>query len=366
MRTVIGITGKIGAGKTTIVEYLASSSFVDVFDCDEEVREIYDDPNIQAKLIGAFGTTNRDEIRELLIKEQDLTKLEASREIFADVINTRFTQWVSGRKGIIVVDAPLLFENAMDVLCDITIQLSAPANIRRDRVMDRSPTTAGLFGLLNALQLSDEVREMQADHTIHTYPPLTHVYAELNKIINPLLPTVAIYAGSFDPVTRGHVDIIEKASAMFDILVVAVGINPDKTHTLDSKMRMELVDEETQHIHNIRIECYSDTLLAAARRTGATYIVRGIRNEADVINEISMSGIHNAADPTIQTIFIPADPKYQYVSSSAAKVLLQSHRSNDPIGVVDVSWMISDNVKHKLMAQQIHDYNNRNSVTTLT
>lgn len=366
MKTIIGITGKIGAGKSTIVKYLASNPAVDVFDCDEEVREIYDDPDIVQKLQHAFGTSNRKEICDILIEKQDVNQLQILKDIFADVINTRFLQWVHQRKGIIVIDAPLLFENDMDLLCDITIQISVPQHIRKDRTFDRTDSMNALFQMMDVFQMNEETREQRADYVVDNYNPIELSLLKVNTIIGPLLPKIAIYAGSFDPITKGHVDIIEKAAHMFDILVVAVGVNPDKKHTLNSQTRMELVEYETSHISNVSIECYSDTLLAVARRTRAKHIVRGIRNEADVITEMNMSGVHNAADPSIQTIFVPTDPKYQYISSSAAKILLQSHRSPNPNDVVDVSWMISDTVKHKLLAQQIHDYNNANSTSTLT
>jgi len=365
MRTIVGITGKIGAGKSTLIKSLCDDPNIQVFDCDAVVMSLYDDPHIKKQLNDKFKSADRDTLRALFIKQQNTIHLHDINKIFARPIYDFFIQWVRGRQGVILIDAPMLFENDMDGLCDVTIQLSATAATRLTRIEDRSERTGELFNLINAHQWSDARREEKADFTLNTetYVPVYHIVYLANQIIDPYLPKVAIYAGSFDPITKGHLDIIEKAAILFDILYVAVGINEQKTHLLTSKTRMELIETETSHLTNINIVCYSDVLLAAARRCGASYMVRGIRNEADVINEMSMNGIHNAADSSIQTIFIPADPKYQYVSSSAAKVLLTSHTSNDPKGVVDVSWMISDNVRQQLMIQQIHDHSNDNSVT---
>lgn len=368
MRTIIGITGKIGAGKTTLIKHLCVNPNIQVFDCDNAVVALYEDPHIRKQLNNKFKSADRDTLRELFVKQQNTIHLHDINKIFARPIYDLFIQWVRGRQGVILIDAPMLFENDLDGLCDVTIQLSASAPVRLARIEDRSEKTSELFALIDAHQWSDARREQLSDFVLYTNAniPFNRTVELANEILAPHLPKVAIYAGSFDPVTKGHVDIIEKSAAMFDILYVAVGINEQKTHSLTSKTRMELIETETNHLPNINIVCYSDVLLAAARRCGASYIVRGIRNEADVINEMSMSGIHNAADPSIQTILIPADPKYQYVSSSAAKVLLTSHTSNDPKGVVDVSWMISDNVRQQLMIQKINDHSNNNPVTPNT
>jgi len=365
MKTIIGITGTIGAGKSTLVQHLSKHPNIHVFDCDAAVVELYNDPDIVNQLELQFGSSQREILRGIFIKQQNVIHLRQINEIFADAITDKFLKWASGRCGVILLDAPMLFENNMDIVCDTVIQLSVDTPLRFDRIKDRNQDTGELFNLINAYQWCDDRREKAADYTIvsNVHTKFNRIVAMVNDVISPFLPKTAIYAGSFDPITKGHVDIITKAAAMFDILYVCVGINEQKTHALDSKTRMELIEQETAHIHNIAIECYSDALLAAARRCGATHIVRGIRNDADAINELNMCGIHNAADPSIQTVFIPADPKFQYVSSSAAKVLLRSHTSNDPQGVVDVSWMISDNVRNKLMKQMIYDHSHDNSFT---
>lgn len=267
-----------------------------------------------------------------------------------------------GKQGLILVDAPLLFETGTLIpFSDFILQISATKTIRHSRIIDRSPDTAEIFNILDASQKSDDYREKKANFHVHNNGSIEDVLIAVDKIVHPLLPSLAIYAGSFDPITKGHVDIIEKAARIFDILYVAVGINPCKNHTLSSAVRMNLIEDETKHIPNIKIVCYQDLLLSATRRLNCTHIVRGIRNQSDVINEMDMHGVHSYADSSIQTIFIPADPNLSYVSSSAAKILLKSHAGHDPADVVDVSWMISDNVRAELTKATLNDITTDNT-----
>ena len=130
----------------------------------------------------------------------------------------------------------------------------------------------------------------------------------------------AIYPGSFDPVTNGHLDIIQRASKMFDKLVVVVLINPLKTYSFSMKERCEFLKETTKDIPNVEIASF-DGLLADYfnRRSDVDVIVKGLRATTDFEYEFQMAHTNKDLNPHAETVFIPASLKTTFVSSSMVK-----------------------------------------------
>ena len=132
---------------------------------------------------------------------------------------------------------------------------------------------------------------------------------------------IAICPGSFDPVTNGHVDIFERSSKLFDILIVAVFHNPNKKPLLDMEERVELLKIATQHIPNVRIDCFSGLLNEYARQQTSNIIVRGLRALSDFEYEFQRALLIKKIDPIIETVFIMASSEYSFISSSGIKEL---------------------------------------------
>ena len=130
----------------------------------------------------------------------------------------------------------------------------------------------------------------------------------------------AIYPGSFDPVTNGHLDIIQRASKMFDKLVVVVLINPLKTYSFSMKERCEFLKETTKDIPNVEIASF-DGLLADYfnQRSDVDVIVKGLRATTDFEYEFQMAHTNKDLNPRAETVFIPASLKTTFVSSSISK-----------------------------------------------
>lgn len=133
---------------------------------------------------------------------------------------------------------------------------------------------------------------------------------------------IAIYPGSFDPVTNGHLNIIERAANIFDKLLVCVMFNPDKQHPMFSvEERVDLLKAVTDHLPNVEIDS-SDALLAEyAREKGGCVIVKGLRAATDFEKEFQMSLINHKINPGLDTMFLTAEHQYMYLSSSAVKEL---------------------------------------------
>lgn len=135
----------------------------------------------------------------------------------------------------------------------------------------------------------------------------------------------AVYAGSFDPVTNGHLWIIEQAAHMFDSLVVAIGKNTEKKYTFPLKDRLELLHAVTAKFPNIEITHFENEFLVSyAKRVGAKFMVRGIRNATDYEYEKGMRYINSDLNQEINTVFLIPPRKYTEVSSSLVKDLAGS------------------------------------------
>jgi pantetheine-phosphate adenylyltransferase len=132
---------------------------------------------------------------------------------------------------------------------------------------------------------------------------------------------LALHAGSFDPITCGHLSVIERAAALFDRLVVVVAVNPGKQPLFSAAERVQMIREATGRWPNV--ECTSTTgyVVDLARSRGAGFLVRGVRSGTDAGAELALAEVNHALAPEIQTIFIPAHPELSEVSSSRLKEL---------------------------------------------
>ncbi len=135
----------------------------------------------------------------------------------------------------------------------------------------------------------------------------------------------AVYAGSFDPVTNGHLWIIEQSALLFDKLVIAIGENFDKTYNFSVEERMAFLTETTSKHSNIEVACFNNEFLVNyAKRVGAKFIIRGIRNNTDYEYERTMRNINSDLNKDITTIFLLPPRKYAEVSSNMVRGLVGS------------------------------------------
>ena len=132
---------------------------------------------------------------------------------------------------------------------------------------------------------------------------------------------IAICPGSFDPVTNGHVDIFERASKLFDVLIIAVFHNPNKKPLFDMAERVELLTKATLHIPNVRIDSFSGLLNDYVLQQKSHIIVRGLRAFSDFEYEFQRALLIKKIEPTIETVFIMTSSEYSFLSSSGIKEL---------------------------------------------
>ena len=132
---------------------------------------------------------------------------------------------------------------------------------------------------------------------------------------------IAIYPGSFDPVTSGHLNIIRRASNIFDKLIVCVMVNAGKYPMFTQQERVELIRRVTGDLPNVEVDCSAELLADYARRRGSCVILKGLRAGSDFENEFQMALINHKINPELDTMFLTASSEYMYLSSSAVKEL---------------------------------------------
>jgi pantetheine-phosphate adenylyltransferase len=172
--------------------------------------------------------------------------------------------------------------------------------------------------------------------------------------MRPMKParTRGLYAGSFDPITRGHLDVIQKALLTFDVVHVGLGANPLKTGLFDVDERLNLIRESVMDLDlggsgaramppQVEVGAYvGESVIRYARRIGATHLVRGLRQASDFDDEFRYHGVFGRLDPTIPMIHIICRETFLHVSSSTARELASLDE--------DVSWLVTGSVEQAL------------------
>jgi len=128
-----------------------------------------------------------------------------------------------------------------------------------------------------------------------------------------------VYPGSFDPVTNGHLDIVERAAKIFDEVIVSVFYNPNKEPVFTMDERVEMLKKSTKDLHNVRVDSFSGLTTKYVHSIGGEAILRGLRAVSDFEGEFQMASMNKHLDEKIETIFLMTDTKYAFLSSSVIK-----------------------------------------------
>ena len=140
---------------------------------------------------------------------------------------------------------------------------------------------------------------------------------------------IAIYPGSFDPITNGHLDIIKRAAKLYDKLIVGVLDNANKKPIFTADERLSLIKQVTAELENVECDTFSGLLVDFAKKKNAEVIVKGLRTVSDFEYEFQMALLNKALDPEFETMFLMTDTKYSYISSSMVKEVAKYHGELD-------------------------------------
>ncbi|MEW6644369.1 MAG: pantetheine-phosphate adenylyltransferase [Pseudomonadota bacterium] len=138
------------------------------------------------------------------------------------------------------------------------------------------------------------------------------------------MPRIALYPGSFDPVSNGHVDVVRQTVRLVDRLVVAIGVHPGKKPLFSTEERLEMIQEVFAPIAaeaGCTVDCitFDDLTVTAAKRVGATVLIRGLRDGIDMAYEMQIAGMNQTMAPDIQTVFLPASPLVRPITATLVR-----------------------------------------------
>lgn len=160
----------------------------------------------------------------------------------------------------------------------------------------------------------------------------------------------AVYTGSFDPITLGHLHIIQRASPLFDELVIGIGINADKQSLFDPEQRVDLVTSVTGDLENVRVELFTGLAVDFVRSLNARVMVRGIRPLTDTAGEFTMMMANHQLAPDIETVFLMAAERYAHISSSLLKQIAAVSDDDQQLAKF-VPQEIIEPLRHRLAMQ---------------
>jgi pantetheine-phosphate adenylyltransferase len=138
------------------------------------------------------------------------------------------------------------------------------------------------------------------------------------------MPRTALYAGSFDPVTNGHLDVVRQAARLADRLVLAIGVHPGKAPLFSPEDRLAMLEETCAPLAReakCELACitFSDLVVETARKQGASLLIRGLRDGSDLDYEMQMAGMNGAMAPDVQTVFLPASPMVRPITATLVR-----------------------------------------------
>lgn len=151
----------------------------------------------------------------------------------------------------------------------------------------------------------------------------------------------AIYPGTFDPITNGHLDLIARAAKLYSHVIVAVAVNKGKSPLFSAQERVALVEAVTAEFSNVRVVGFENLLVDCAKEQGAQVILRGLRAVSDFEYEFQLAGMNRHLAPALETMFLTPSENYTFISSSIIKAIAQLHG--------DVSSFVPDIVRQQLI-----------------
>ena len=163
---------------------------------------------------------------------------------------------------------------------------------------------------------------------------------------------IAVFAGSFDPFTLGHLDIVKRASALFDEVWVLLAVNASKKYQFSEKDRLGMIRRAVADFSNVKVDVFNGLTVDFMKRVGAKFLVRGIRGAADVEYEQTVAWNNRILYPECETVFLSSCPEHLMVSSSVVRELLKTGIANDEDGVAKLAKYVPDDVVPLLLSEK--------------
>ena len=309
---IVLLTGGIGSGKSTVARYLNERYGIPVFNSDEEAKKLYDDPDILVRvhqivrgdIIFDNGSLNKTELAKIIFKDAD--KKKQLEDFIHPLVRERFKEWRTEKVSpIVIMESAIALQNGRQGF-DYVVIVDAPESVRIGRVMERDNMSCER--ILTMMQ-SQRIDGSLADFTIYNEFDF-HESADdfVHKLIK-FNENKALFAGSFDPFTNGHLSILKKACSIFDTVYLCIANNADKKRRY-SITEMEDAIKQTVSMNgltNCEVVIYDHLVADFCKELGVTYLIRGLRNTSDYMYEENISKINHEINPDLETVYLRGD-----------------------------------------------------------
>lgn len=139
-----------------------------------------------------------------------------------------------------------------------------------------------------------------------------------------------VFPGSFDPITKGHEELVKRAAPLFDKIIVAIGVNSQKKYLFSLEQRLEWLETVFKDYSNVEVAFFHNLTADYCKKVGANYLLRGLRNASDFDYEKTISQINNIIGEGIETVFLISEPKYSHVSSTIVREIIKGNGDVTP------------------------------------
>jgi pantetheine-phosphate adenylyltransferase len=163
---------------------------------------------------------------------------------------------------------------------------------------------------------------------------------------------IAVFAGSFDPFTVGHLDVVKRAAALFDELYVLLAVNTSKKYVFSEMTRLEIIRKAVAGISNVKVETFDGLTVDFMKRVGAKFLVRGIRGAVDVEYEQTVAWNNQVLYPECETVFLSSAPEYLMVSSTVVREILKVGVAKDDAGMAKLAKYVPADVVPILLKRE--------------
>ena len=141
---------------------------------------------------------------------------------------------------------------------------------------------------------------------------------------------IAVFPGSFDPITKGHVDLIKRALPLFDQIIVAIGVNSQKKYLFELEQRLEWLETVFADQSQVRVDSFTGLTAHYCQKIGANYLLRGLRNSSDFDYEKTISQLNNIVGDGLETVFLISQPAYSHISSTIVREIIKGGGDASP------------------------------------
>ena len=311
-KITILITGGIGSGKTTVAKYLSECYGIPVFYSDEEAKRLYDDPKFLSQvneivgggIITSDGTLDKKALAEIIFSDE--TKKQQLEAFVHPKVRENFKLWKETKiSPIVIMESAIALQNGRESF-DYVIFVDAPESVRLERTMkrDNSPREK-ILARMNSQRFDRSL----VDFIIYNEFDFKDSADDLIHNLVDFCRNKAMFAGSFDPFTNGHLSILKQACAIFDTVYLCIAENAEKKRRYSVDLMKSAIEQtiNSEKLANCKVIICEYMIGDLCKELGVLYLIRGMRNTSDYLYEENISKIYHETNPDLSMVYLRGD-----------------------------------------------------------